>query len=108
MAFFLTQITEDTEMLIETETTGAFNKSALEVRPDPKKAFLNTVDACNKLGVALSDQLREMMESTGCSIDMQFGIKVDGNGSVMIAKEMAGCQFRVAMAFKTSDADTDG
>ena len=43
MAFFLTQITEDTEMLIETETTGAFNKSALEVRPDPKKAFLNTV-----------------------------------------------------------------
>jgi len=104
MAFFLTQITEDTEMLIETETTGAFNKSALEVRPDPKKAFLNTVDACNKLGVAFSDQLRETMDSTGCSIDMQFGIKVDGNGSVMIAKEMAGCQFRVAMAFKSSDA----
>jgi len=44
------------------------------------------------------------METAVCTIDMQFGIKVDGNGSVMIAKEMAGCQFRVAMAFKTSDA----
>ena len=107
MAFFLTQITEDTEMLIETETTGAFNKSALEVRPDPKKAFLNTVDACNKLGLALAEQLQDTMDETGCAIDMQFGIKVDGNGSVMIAKEMSGCQFRVALAFKPDEKADD-
>lgn len=97
MAFFMTQVTEDTEVFLETETTGAFNKSALEVRPDPRKAFLNTVDACNKLGIALAEQLHETMETARCDIDMSFGIKVDGNGSVMIAKEMANCQFNVAI-----------
>jgi len=107
MAFFITQISDDTEMLLEAEPTGAFSKSDLEVRPDPLKAFLNTVDAAAKLGVAFSDKLAPTMASTNSDVDVHFGLKVDGNGSVMISKESTGCQFQVTLRFKGSGASGD-
>jgi hypothetical protein len=104
MAFFITQISDDTEMFIEAETTGAFTKSDLEVRPDPLKAFLNTVDAAAKLGVAFSDRLTPTMAATNSNVDVRFGLKVDGNGSVMISKEATLCQFQVTIRFNGSGA----
>ncbi len=103
MAFFITQISDDTEMLIEAETTGAFTKSDLEIRPDPLKAFLNAVDAASKLGLAFADRLRPTMASTRSEADVHFGLKVDGNGSVMISKDSSECQFQVTLRFKGGD-----
>ena len=102
MAFFITQISDDTEMLIEAETTGAFTKSDLEIRPDPLKAFLNSADAAAKLGLAFSERLAPTMAATHSDVDVHFGLKVDGNGSVMISKESTGCQFQVTLRYKGS------
>ncbi len=100
MAFFTTQVTDDVMLLIEAETTGAFSKSDLEIKPNPLMAFLNSVDAVAKLGTAFSDGLSPTMESAGCDVEVLFGIKVDGNGSVMISKESNVCQFQVTMKFQ--------
>ncbi|MFT4626816.1 MAG: hypothetical protein ACI8PZ_005494 [Myxococcota bacterium] len=99
MAFFMTQVTDDVMLLLEAETTGAFSKSDLEIRPNPLMAFLNSVDAVAKLGKSFSDGLSPTMETAGCDIDVNFGVKVDGAGSVMISKEANTCQFNVTMRF---------
>lgn len=103
MAFFMTQVTEDVMLLLEAETTGAFSKSDLEIRPNPLMAFLNSVDAVSKLGKSFSDGLSPTMETAGCDIDVTFGVKVDGNGSVMVSKEATSCQFNVTMRFTRGD-----
>ena len=102
MAFFMTQVTDDVMLLLEAETTGAFSKSDLEIRPNPIMAYLNSIDAVAKLGNSFSSGLSSTMESAGCDIDVTFGVKIDGAGSVMISKEQQVCQFNVTMRFTRS------
>jgi hypothetical protein len=99
MAFLTTQISDDVMLMLECETTGAFTKSDLEIRPNPLMAFLNSVDAMAKVSKAIADGVEPAMATTDTKMDVRFGIKVDGNGSVLISKEQTGCQFLVTLQF---------
>jgi hypothetical protein len=98
----MTQVTDDVMLLLEAETTGAFSKSDLEIRPNPIMAYLNSIDTVAKMGSSFSSGLSSTMETAGCDIDVTFGVKIDGAGSVMISKEQQVCQFNVTMRFTRS------
>jgi hypothetical protein len=102
MPVFVTQIEGDTMMLMEAETSGAFAKSDLEIRPNPMAAFDASLDALGRIGRVAAERLRQQYDGTGIeSVELTFGIKTDGAGSVMIAQVNEAAQFTVKLSLRT-------
>lgn len=102
MPVFVTQLEGDTMMLLEAETSGAFAKSELEIRPNPMAAFDNSVSMIGTIGRIIAD--RVAAEYSGGAIEtavVRFGVKVDGAGSVMVAQEGDKAQFTVTLTVRT-------
>ena len=103
MAQFVTQIEGDHVMLVEAETSGAFAKSEVEIKPNPMGAFDTTIDAIGRIGKVCSEKLRASLAGTGTeSAEIVFGIKCDQMGSVMIAQENEKAQFTVRMNIRVA------
>ena len=99
MAFLVTEISDDVTLMLECETTGAFSKSDMEVRPNPLMAFRNSLDMIGKIGVAFAEQVGPAMAAADAEMDVKFGVKVDGQGAVMVSMRSEECQFNVTMRF---------
>lgn len=103
MPVFVTQLDGDKMILLEAETTGAFAKSDLEIRPNPMAAFDNAVDAVGTIGTILSDRIRDKFAGTPIeTAAVTFGVKVDQAGAVMIAQEHDSAQFTVSLTVRVS------
>lgn len=102
MPVFTTQLEGETLMLIEAETTGAFAKSDLEIRPNPMAAFHTAVVAMGTMGRVMSARIQKEYAGRGItSAEVSFGVKVDQAGSVMIALEAEKAQFIVKLNIRT-------
>lgn len=102
MPVFMTQVEGDTMMLLEAETSGAFAKSELEIRPNPMAAFDNSIDAIGRVGRILAERIQAQYAGTGIdSAEVTFGIKIDGTGAVMISQENERSQFTVKINVQT-------
>ena len=101
MAQFMTELDEtgDVLFLIEAETTGAFAKSALDVRPNPLKCFKQCVAAIGLMADQMATGIGNKVEGTGVDAQVTFGLKIDSAGMVMISQNL-GCQFNVTLVFK--------
>ena len=98
MAQFVTQIEGDHIILMEAETSGAFAKSDVEIKPNPMAALENTLEAVGRIGRLCAGKLRVALVGTGTEhAEVVFGIKIDQIGSVMIAQENEKAQFTVRM-----------
>ena len=101
MAIFMTQIEGDTMMLVETETTGTFAKSDMEIKPNPMAAFHNSLDMASTMGRVIASRVSEQLAGSGVNnAEVQFGIKIDQFGSVLLAQEAEKCQFMLRLSFK--------
>ena len=102
MPVFVTQLEGDTMMLVEAETSGTFAKSDLEIRPNPMASFDQSVDMLGQIGRIIASRVASQYEGTGIeSATVGFGVKIDGNGSVMLAQEGDKAQFRVTLNVRT-------
>ncbi len=100
MATFITDLTDDVQIMLETETTGAFSKSELEVDANPIKAFQNSLNAVGQVANVLAERARaQLNEGVSGTIDVRLGIKIDGNGAVMIAQTAENAQLDVTIRF---------
>jgi len=98
MAFIVSRLDEETVMMVETETTGAFSKSDLEVKPDPERAIYNSVDTITKLSRTISSGVIPSLRDVRASgFEMVFGTKIDGQGAVMLSQRPEDGQFRVTL-----------
>lgn len=103
MAQFVTQIEGDHVILMEAETSGAFAKSDLEIKPNPMGAFHVTLESIGLIGRVAAAKLRETLAGTGTeTAELGFGIKCDQMGSVMIAQENEKAQFTVRMNIRVT------
>lgn len=93
--FYKTQISEETSIIIEAETSGAFTKSDLEDRPDPLRAGMNTINTIAKVAQQMAASLGPALDGTGLAIEVEFGVKADGVGMVMVSQNPDGGQFKV-------------
>ncbi|MBW1877673.1 MAG: hypothetical protein JRI25_07335 [Deltaproteobacteria bacterium] len=87
--FYPTYLDDDTVLLMETETSGAFMKSDLEERPEPEKATENAVKSAQLLAMYVADKLKPVLVDRGVAAEISFSIRCDGNGSVMVAQDSA-------------------
>jgi len=76
-------------LLLEAETSGAFAKGELEERPVPEKATENAVRSAQLLAMYVADKLKPVLVDRGMAAEIAFGIRCDGNGSVMVAQDPA-------------------
>jgi hypothetical protein len=103
MAQFVTQIEGDHIILMEAETSGAFAKSDLEIKPNPMAALGNSMEAVGRIGSLCSERLRAVLAGTGTeSAEVSFGIKCDQIGSIMIAQEHEKAQFSVRLNIRVA------
>ena len=98
--FYTTDLDDDTQIIIEAATSGAFAKSDLEVRPNPTLALLNAIETCGQIAQKFADGLAPTMAETGADAEVCFSMKCDHTGLVMIAMNPDEGQFKVTMRFK--------
>ncbi len=103
MAFIVSRLDKDTIVMVETETTGAFSKSELEVKPDPERAIINSVETITKMSRTIAagviPSLREVRAS---NFEMMFGMKIDGQGAVLVSQRPDDCQFKVTLRWNVA------
>jgi hypothetical protein len=101
MATFMTELDDAGEVLflMEAETTGAFAKSSLGVKPNPLKCFKQTVGAIGMMAEQLANGVGSKVSGTGVDAEVTFGLKIDSAGMVMISQNL-GCQFNCTLRFK--------
>ena len=90
--FYPTNLDEKTTLLLETEVSGAFVKSDLEIRPDPETALKNAVVAARTFAEHVATEMRSSLELHKMGMEVRFGVRCDGNGTVMIGQNLGNSQ----------------
>lgn len=99
---FQSRLDENTYVLIDAETSGAFAKNDLGVEASPDKALGNILDLTGKLARGVSVQLAEQMKGLHGEVDVTFALKSDTFGQVMIAARPTDGQFTVNVRWSST------
>lgn len=100
--FYPTQLDDDTMLYLETETSGAFAKSDLEVRPDPLSALKGAVDMAKTFSAYVAREIKPVLNQHQMYAEITFAVKCDGHGSVMIAMDKDKGQLTCKLAIRPS------
>ncbi len=104
--FYMTDLDDETQLVMEAEAGGAFNKNDLEVRPNPQKAFKNAVETAKTLAGHLATELRPTLNATGADAEITFAIKCDSAGMVLISQRTSEGQFLCKLLFKSGGTNS--
>lgn len=97
---FESKIDDQTWLLIEAETSGAFSKSDFEdSKFTPQLAFLNLCTVSAQVALGLTRSLEERLGGTQAEVDVTFGVKSDAHGNVMVAMKPDEGQFSVTVRY---------
>jgi hypothetical protein len=92
-----TQLDEKTDLYVDCETTGTFDKSqtSLDFHPDDAIGHVVTI------ATGVASKLQAMAAGAGgdAEIDVEFGIKIDSNAVVSVARNTNDGQFRVRVRY---------
>ena len=101
MATFMTELDDAGEVLflMEAETTGAFAKSELDIRPNPLQCYKQAVGAIGLMAERMADSVGKAVSGTGVDAEVTFAIKIDSAGMVMISQNH-NCQLLCTLRFK--------
>lgn len=102
MATYLSQTPDGGDIMVEVETTGAFAKSDLEFEVSPATAYQQGIAAIGRVGSHLAQEVRQHLQGTKSQVEVRFGVKLDGNGMVMLSMTPEGSQFDVTIRFNAS------
>jgi hypothetical protein len=94
--FYQTRLDENTWILLDAESHGAFAKSELESDMTPATAFENTLELAHQVARAVSAKLSTDIDPR-MAVNFDFSIKVDAGGNVMIAPARNVGQFSVTV-----------
>lgn len=101
MATFMTELDDAGEVrfLMEAETTGAFAKADMEIRPNPLQSYKQAVQAIGLMAARMADSIGASVAGTGVDAEVTFGIKISSAGAVMISQD-PNCQLQCTLRFK--------
>ena len=100
--FYVTDLDDTTQVVIEAETSSAFAKSDLEVRPNPQHALVNAMNTASDFAKRLVLEFREAVDAAGGEAELAFSMKCDHTGLVMIAMNPEEGQLRVSLKMRPS------
>lgn len=96
MPFFESKLGEDVYVFIDSESSGAFAKNEVETGMQPDKAFENMLKITSNVAKAFGDGMNAMLPLGG-QATLNFGIKCEPNGNVMVATSPGSGQFSVTI-----------
>lgn len=96
MPFFETRIAEDVTILIDSMSSGAFAKNEVSSGMNPDKAFDNLVIIASNIAKGFGDGMNARLPLGG-SAELQFGVKCDPSGAVMVATSPNEGQFAITI-----------
>ena len=100
--FYQTKLDENTWVQVESEASGAFTKSDLDVRPDPETAVLKAVEQMEMVARFLAQKMTPAVREYGMDAEIAWSMRIDGNGSVMIGQDVARGQLRCTLTMKAN------
>lgn len=97
--FYEVNFDEETRVLFEGQASGAIAKGGGGVGDNfiPDDALDNSLDLVRKVAMKVATEVSPSLDGTLCSMELEFGIRADGNGTVMIAQTPQLGQFRVTI-----------
>lgn len=75
-------------------------KSDLEIRPDPLTALAVAVKTARTFAEHAARELRPLVSEQGMEAELDFSIKCDGNGAVMLAQDRSVGQLHFKLLLK--------
>lgn len=101
MAFFQTKLAENVMINIESEVAGGLSKTKGEKGTDmsitPENAFMNICKTMGLVSAAMAARIGPVLKQTNTKLDVQFGIKTDPSGNVMVPSQSSNGQFQCTL-----------
>ncbi|MFK7931621.1 MAG: hypothetical protein AB8H79_25810 [Myxococcota bacterium] len=95
--FYEVNFDEETRIMFEGQASGAIAKGGQRNSFIPDDALDNCIDVMKKVAMRLATDVAPVIDGTVCSMEVEFGVRADGNGTVMIAQDPRLGQFRVVI-----------
>lgn len=86
-------------LLIEAKSSSAFAKSESGIRPDPLGAIEAMIKNVKMIAGMVSKEVGPAVMNSPVNFSMDFSVRADGNGLVMIGDTPESGQFRCTVAF---------
>lgn len=95
--FYEVNFDEETRIMFEGQASGAIAKGGTRNNFIPDDALDNCIDVMKKVAMRIATDVAPVVDGTVCAMEVEFGIRADGNGTVMIAQDPRIGQFRVVI-----------
>jgi hypothetical protein len=97
-----TQLDENTDLYVDCETSGSFDKGQTSLDFHPDDAINHVVTIAS--GVATKLQAIAASAGKGAAVDVEFGVKIDSDAVVSVARGVEAGQFRVRIRYASNAA----
>lgn len=96
--FYEVNFDEETRIMFEGQASGAIAKGG-RGGPSfiPDDALDNSLDLIKKVALRVATDVVPVIDGTVCSMEVEFGIRADGNGVVMLSQTPDIGQFKVTI-----------
>jgi hypothetical protein len=95
--FYEVKVDDETHILMEGKASGALAKGNDGNNFLPFDAYANCIDIVRKVASSISSEVAPAMVGTGCTFEVQFAVRADGNGTVMLSQDPNNGQFQVTV-----------
>lgn len=92
-----TELADGTEIYIDCETTGGFDKDSATLDFHPDDAAKNVV----KIATAVAQDLRAVAAGAGdgTTLEVEFSVKIDSKAVVSVGRNAADGQFQIRLRY---------
>ena len=95
-----TRLDDSTDLFIDCETSGGFDKdqSALDFHPD------DAADHVVAIATRVVARLQDVSKAAGdgAEVDVTFGVKIDSNAVVCVARDPSAAQFQIRVRYRST------
>jgi hypothetical protein len=92
-----TQLADGTDLFLDCETSGGFDKDQARLDFHPDDAAKNVV----KIAAAVAKELRAVSDAAGTdtTLEVEFSVKVDSQAVVTVGRNAADGQFKIRLRY---------
>lgn len=93
--FLESRITDKLVLLVEAEAASGIDKSQFAVSPDPDRILERTIEVIRVCADRMGAALSTAGTPAPVTMEVKFGVRVDGNAMVVLSKLASEAQFQV-------------
>jgi hypothetical protein len=95
--FYEVNFDDETRVLFEGQASGAITKGRGTSDFIPDDALDNVINLMRMVSIKVATEVAPTIDGTLCAFECEFGIRADGNGTVMISQDRNNAQFKITI-----------